>query len=214
MKMKLREDGITLTEVLVVAAIVGILAMAMAFSFKGWYGRYNVEKTMNNIYTDLVNAQARAMQRSVPHIADLPSSTTYRVANDTNGNGTIDNTEILFPTDTVTGLREKRVDHPLTWAGGLLNFDQRGMITRTDATNPLNILPLPLPATICMFTDFDADPNHKSDFDPDYDCIIISQTRIALGKLTKQDTDGGICAPTNLPTADPNYNANNACQQK
>jgi hypothetical protein len=45
--------------------------------------------------------------------------------------------------------------------------------------------------TICMFTDFDGDK--VSDVDPDYDCIVLAATRIKMGKLQRQDTDGGIC---------------------
>lgn len=49
--------------------------------------------------------------------------------------------------------------------------------------------------TICIFTDYDG--NGTSDSDPDYDCVNITETKISLGKLTTQNTAGGLCVQTN-----------------
>ena len=56
-----------------------------------------------------------------------------------------------------------------------IDFNTRGIV-QPAAT--------PLGGTICIFTDFDGDG--VSDSDPDYDCIVISATRINMGKIPDQ----------------------------
>jgi len=174
--------GITLIEIVVVVSIIAILVLALAFSFQGWMGKYRVESGIKQIYVDLMNTRARAMTRNRFHFTDFPTATSYRLIEDTNGNsasnpGAGDNT-----------LSTKTVDYAVTWAGGTIQFDNRGIVLPS-AT--------PLGATICIFTDYDGDGSNLSDFDPDSDCIVISQTRINTGKLTAQNTAGGACDDAN-----------------
>lgn len=186
--------GVTLIELIVALAVITVLIMAVAFDYRGWQGRYKVESAMKQLYSDLMDGRAKAMHRGRLYFADFPSATSYRLIEDANDNGALDDAALpTFP---------KTLEHPITWAGGQMTFDQRGLIST--ALSPAD-------SVICMFTDFDGDK--KSDLDPDYDCIIVSQTRIVTGKLIKQNTDGGKCAPV-LPPADPNYDADNACQAK
>ncbi|TAN40381.1 MAG: prepilin-type N-terminal cleavage/methylation domain-containing protein [Nitrospirae bacterium] len=72
---------------------------------------------------------------------------------------------------------------------GTVAFNKRGMIT-----TPL-IPAVRNDSSICIFTDYDN--NGVSDYDPDYDCINITQSKLYLGKLTTQNTAGGVCDPTN-----------------
>ncbi len=60
----MKEDGVTLIELIVVVSVIGILVVALGFTFQGWMGRYKVESQMKEMYIDLMNARARAMQRN------------------------------------------------------------------------------------------------------------------------------------------------------
>lgn len=189
--------GVTLVELLVVLSIIVILAVALAFSYRGWMGRYKMEGVTKTLYMDLMDARSQAVQRDRIYFVDFPTTTQYRMSTDdsngvdkSGGDGVFQaqaNPAVPTPnTDTTQPTFPKTLEYPVTWAGGTVQFDRRGLIT-TAAT--------PNAATVCIFTDFDGDK--KSDFDPDYDCIILEQTRITLGKLTKQNTDGGACDNAN-----------------
>jgi hypothetical protein len=59
-----------------------------------------------------------------------------------------------------------------------INFDKRAIVQpRGQAAGE----------AICFFTDIN----------PDYDCIVISQRRIIMGKLKKQPDSGGECYTDN-----------------
>jgi prepilin-type N-terminal cleavage/methylation domain-containing protein len=169
--------GITLIEMLVVIAVIGILVIALSFSFQGWMGKYRVESEIKTLHVDLMNARARAMTRNRFYFADFPTTTSYRIIEDTNEN----NASNPGAGDTILPTYPKTLEYPVTWAGGTIQFDKKGIVQPN--------------GTICLFTDSDGDGT--SDYDPDYDCIVISQTRINIGKLTTQDTAGGACASTN-----------------
>lgn len=176
--------GITLIEMLVVIAVIGILVIALSFSFQGWMGKYRVESEIKTLYVDLMNARAMAMTRNRFYFADFPTTTSYRLIEDTNEN----NASNPGAGDTILQTYPKTLEYPVTWAGGTIQFDKKGIV-QPSAT--------PLGGTICVFTDYDGDTSNLSDFDPDSDCIVISQTRINIGKLTTQDTAGGACDAAN-----------------
>jgi len=75
----------------------------------------------------------------------------------------------------------KTVENPITnnFTGGIINFDKRGIVQPRE--------------TICFF----------SDNDPDYDCIVISPTRIIMGQLKNQPSNGGDCNASNCAKNNP-----------
>jgi prepilin-type N-terminal cleavage/methylation domain-containing protein len=151
------EQGITLVELIIVVSIVGILALALGFEFRGWMGKYKVESKTKEIYIDLMNARARAMQVNRIHCAS-GSGNSYRIVEDTNpvpdGDGTCTNA------DTVRPGFPKTSEYALNWtgSGSSITFDRGGLISPT--------------GTIWLSTTANAD----------YDCIEITTTRINMGK--------------------------------
>ncbi|MCE5194872.1 MAG: prepilin-type N-terminal cleavage/methylation domain-containing protein [Nitrospiraceae bacterium] len=180
--------GITLIEVIVVVAIIAILIIALGFSFQGWIGKYRVESEIKTLYIDMMNARGRAMNRSRMHFINFPTATSYEIFEDTNpapdGNITL---ETANDTRVPGFAAAKTVLHPITWAGGVINIDRNGVTRPTVGA---------LGGTICIFTD-GPDADTDSDFDPDYDCIVISPTRIRMGKISTQNTAGGLCDDNN-----------------
>lgn len=167
--------GITLIELLIVTAIISILGIALGFEFRDWMRNYRVESQTKELYTDLMNARSRAMARNRFHFADFPTATSYRVGEDTDDNydpgspGT--NPPFTVGRDTVLPPFPKTVQYDIVWPGGTIVFDARGIATR------------PAGATLCLSYGIEANP--------DYDCIVISPTRINLGKLRLRIGEAG-----------------------
>ncbi len=162
--------GITLTELLIVVSIIGILAVALGFSYSGWMGKYKVESEVKQVYTDLLNARARAMQMKRVHFFRcITPFKSYSIYDDTNpapdGDGTLNTA-----TDTLLTALSRTVEYPVTWGSGDIQFDKTGFITAT-GTAPWVLKVVTTP-----------------DRDADYDCIYVTELRILMGKMS-----GGNC---------------------
>ncbi|MCX5716929.1 MAG: prepilin-type N-terminal cleavage/methylation domain-containing protein [Nitrospirae bacterium] len=190
--------GVTLVELIIVISIIGILVIALGFSFQGWMGKYKVEGQIKEMYSDLMNTRANAMSRSRVHFVTL-ATTSYTVYADTkpapDGNGALETAGIP---DTQLLTRTLDSGYPIAWIGSnQLDFNTRGLsiagycstttATRCAVDNDCPAGETCLPKTICSNTSYDAD----------YNCIEVSASAINIGKLTTLITSGGLCNAAN-----------------
>ncbi len=151
--------GISLIELVVVVSIIGILVVSMGFTYGDWRQKYEVERATREFYTDLLHARLMAMQKSREHYAVL-SSDSYSIVEDTDDDGKVD------ADDTVLPSYPRKVPFCLNKnnTGSRIHFDKDGT--------------MPVWRTV-WFT---------SNASPDYDCVVISITRINTGRY-----DGDRC---------------------
>lgn len=169
----MREDGVTLTELLIVVSIIAILALALGFSFQGWTGNYKIESETKELYADLMNARTMAMTRNMMHFVVL-NANNYQIYDDTNDNATPDPGSGDNPVPEFA--TAKTVPYSLGWTGRIA-FDTRGIASITDSGGTVST-----DATIIL--------NVPSGNNPDYDCVLVYQCKIRTGKHA-----GSVCNP-------------------
>ena len=168
----MKKDGFSLIELLVVIIILGIVASLGTVSFTGWIRKHDLESQVKEMYTDLMNARLTAMHQNRSHFISL-SANQITASEDTDGDGAGDSPLCIWnrnrgdPVDASCpndkSLSYKNIKFPATWNGtATLEFNARGL------SNTNN--------TICVF----------STYNPSYDCIVVSATRIRMGKLKNQ----------------------------
>jgi prepilin-type N-terminal cleavage/methylation domain-containing protein len=176
----MKRDGFSLIELLVVMVILGIVASLGTVSFTGWVRKHDLESQVKEMYTDLMSARLTAMHQNKTHFITL-SANQLRAYEDTspapNGDGALtvgsDGSLCMWerkrgePADATCpgngSLSFKNLKFPTAWSGTTtLEFNARGLSN----TNK----------TVCVL----------STYNPSYDCIVVSATRIRMGKLLNQ----------------------------
>jgi len=149
----MKNRGITLIELIIVISIIGILLIALGFSFEGWMGGYRAESQTKEMYVDLMNARARAMQRNRDHFV-VVAANNYQIFEDTNENGTYN----AGTDQSAVFINPKTLTYPSLWIG-TVTLDTRGLVSPNDTIQ------------------FNIGTNN-----PDYDCIVLFATRINMGR--------------------------------
>lgn len=164
------EKGFAITELIVVVGIITILLGIAGIELTSLVRRYNVERQMRELYTDLSGAKARALMKNRQHCVTL-TSTSLVIAEDLDplpdGDGDCDDTDD-------TAVISKTLKFPIDWGWPTPKyFNSRGLATTM--------------GTVCSNAGISAD----------YDCVVIHRSRINLGKLTTPMHEGGLCSAAN-----------------
>lgn len=174
MKKQFFSKGFTAVELLIVIVIMGIFLVAVSLQISRWARRYSIERDIRQMHIDLLYAKKIAMDRNISQFfrVNAANKNDYEVVEDRNRNDTLDATDCQAGNDcTILRYTSK---YNISWSNSNeLSFDHRGIASDNN--------------TFCIF----------SSVSPQFDCIVISNTRINIGKLKIQ----GVC------------NANN-CNQK
>ena len=168
--------GLTLIELLIAITVIGILAVVLGFEFRDWIRKYRVESQIKEMYIDLMNTRARAMQQNRMHFVTL-ANTEYAIYEDMNP-APDGNESLETAADALILRKDINPNYALSWSNPgdpQLNFTRAGL-SDLDGTK-----------TVCS----------NSMLSTDYDCIIVSATRMNLGSLTTKIPDGGACDDAN-----------------
>lgn len=148
----MKEEGITLIELIIVISIIGILVVALGFSFQGWMGGYKIESQVKEMHADLMNARVRAMQRNRAHFV-VVTANNYQIFEDINENNVNDDAALAGWTTP------KALQYAVASGAGTVTMSTRGIVS-PNGTIQFNI----------------------GTNTPDYDCIVLFATRINMGK--------------------------------
>jgi prepilin-type N-terminal cleavage/methylation domain-containing protein len=164
-------SGFSLLEMLVTMVIVSVLLSIAAISGSAWLKQYQVESQTKQLYTDLMNARAQAMQRNRTFFVVM-AATQYTIYEDTNPGP--DGDGVLQPANDTRILQKSlNANYSLTIppvAATSINFEPKGLASMS----PGLIGPPPsvyVPATIFVTSRFNAA----------YDCIVIEPMRTTMG---------------------------------
>ena len=157
------DRGFSLIELLVVLVVIGILGLVLGTSFQGSVASARVEAEVRELYSDLMNARGRAVQRKRVHFVTL-NANSYQIIEDTDQDGTQD----APPVDTQLFASAKPLVHPLAAGTGTLTFDERGV------ASGVNLIQI--------------DTTDTGSVGAEYDCIRLTGTWVKMGKM-----NGGTC---------------------
>jgi Tfp pilus assembly protein FimT len=172
------QDGFSLTELVTIVAVIGILVAIGGYSFLEMRTRYEVENQVKQFHADILNARVRATLRNKTHYVSV-SVTNYQITEDTNDSGgdAPDASDKAW-FSSAKPFKYQASLSPSGWDGKVV-LSTKGLVTNPTsssisitATNPLKI----------RF--------NTSGTDPEYDCVTLSPTRIKEGKY-----DGTNCVP-------------------
>jgi len=159
------QSGFTLIELLVVVTIIGIVSSIAIGNFFRLNEKKTIESNIKEIYSILMRARNTASNTNTPRLVVLGAN-QLQTGVDADGNNVIDGTPTIktfnvFPTAATPHAITSNVPP------GRIRFDRRGL---TSDNQTISITGFP------------------AGIDPAMDCIVISATRINMGRMT-----GGAC---------------------
>jgi prepilin-type N-terminal cleavage/methylation domain-containing protein len=164
----MKNDGFSIIELLVVLLILGALLSIAGLQMNTWIVRSQVEEQIKRMHADFMNARMRAMDRNRVHFVKLNvASKQYEIWEDTNpapdGDGGL---QTAGTPDTRVSAVTLNNDYQATLSLGVttFSFDARGLVSNV--------------GTIRI----------DNSYGPLFDCIVLSDTRIRLGRY-----DGAAC---------------------
>lgn len=152
------QAGFTLVEVMIVVVIVGILLAIATMNFTSWNDKYKVESYIKEIHSILMKARNDAATINSQVRVTLAAN-LVTTHQDTDGDGIVD-----------AGERTTANPYPRFIIQSAINpiiFDRRGMTNNNQTIQILGYSPSAMPGV---------------------DCIVVSVTRINMGRMT-----GGAC---------------------
>lgn len=173
----MNRSGFTLTELIIILALIGILTSIGFMDFSGWQKRSNVDKQIKELYTDIMSIRQMAVTTKMNHRIVLGTATTE--------NPVLRYTLNRYSSvgDPGRQLLVKNVSYPITktgWASPAANeieFDERGIMID------------PIEKRLCIF----------STFVPPLDALVITQTKVGLGKIITQGArNAAACTKANI----------------
>lgn len=159
-------SGFSLVELMVVIGIMIILLSLATIAFNEYQVRYNIENEIKTLYSDIMNARMHAMNENRPYVVKFTGSRSYVVAIDKDGDRDFNPSG-----DTkVDKYSKDNLKYDLTWnlPGGTdrIIFNNRGL------------------------ANINGSVRITRENSSEYGCIVISNTRIKMGKW-----DGSNCNP-------------------
>lgn len=176
--------GFSLTELIVIIAIIGILASIATLNFNQWQRKYAIEAQVKEMLADLSNVRMQAIQTKREHRVFLnPQSYTTVRYDDTEAEAVR-----IEPTDGASGgvvvssmgqtMADRQFRKILRY--GIQQYNVGVLTTFSDTPIIINSRGYATtPVTIAV-----AFNNGSS---PAYDCLVISEARINIGRINTND---------------------------
>ncbi len=156
----MKQEGFSLIELVVIMAIMATLLTIATINFKSWNDKAAVESQVNSLYSDLSNIRQKALYEKNGGYSVRITATGFSVYRPV----------VLTDDETTDPLSRMALKVPMTTDPGDLqiDFDQTGVAT-------INGIPANMKAAVCIDTKGSGAA---------YDSLLLSRTRIQIGKLT------------------------------
>ncbi len=162
------ERGMTMIEVLIVVALIGLLYVILSNAYQGWAEKYRVETAVKEMFSDLMDARGRAMLQNRTHFVGLTPGATPRYLVYADSNPAPDGNGLMDANDTL--VRNVAVRYPVTVTPAgtvMLKFTRDGVLVTNTGFAP------GVPVNIRLTSPVAAD----------YDCINLGPTRVKMGRF-------------------------------
>lgn len=156
----MNHKGFSLTELIVVMGIIGILLGIVSLNFHDWQIKSQIEKQAREIYTDFNTARTESIFRKTRHSVIMNTDGTGYVMRRYSSPDEVTSAGMIINTKKTTYLLTKENGTNFGALEGIFMFDIRGT---TNDLNTIRVNPTNSGAT--------------------FDCVVIHTVRTNLGKM-------------------------------